>query len=70
MGSLYVTRPTLKDYVSSRGELESRAADVFGLVAKGGLKVRVGHTYRLEDAAQAHRELEGRKTMGKLLLLP
>jgi NADPH2:quinone reductase len=70
MGSLYVTRPTLKDYVATRAELESRSADIFGLVAEGGLDVRVGHTYRLEDAAQAHRELEGRHTTGKLLLLP
>jgi len=70
MGSLYVTRPTLKDYVSSRGELEERAGDILGLVAEGGLKVRVGGTYRLEDAAQAHRDLEGRKSTGKLLLLP
>lgn len=70
MGSLYVTRPTLKDYVATRADLESRAGDIFGLVAEGGLDVRVGHTYRLEDAAQAHRELEGRHTTGKLLLLP
>jgi NADPH2:quinone reductase len=70
MGSLYVTRPTLKDYISTREELEARAGEIFGLVAAGELKVRVGHTYRLEDAAQAHRELEGRKTTGKLLLLP
>jgi len=70
MGSLYVTRPTLKDYVATRRDLEERAGDIFGLVAEGGLKVRVAHTYRLEDAAEAHRDLEGRKTTGKLLLLP
>ena len=70
MGSLYVTRPTLKDYVVTREDLLARAGDVFGLVAEGKLKVRVGHTYKLEDAAQAHRDLEGRKTTGKLLLLP
>ena len=70
MGSLYVTRPTLKDYVATRADLEERASDIFGLLAEGALKVRVAHTYRLEDAAQAHRELEGRKTTGKLLLLP
>ena len=70
MGSLYVTRPTLKDYVATRADLEQRAADVFGLLAQGALKVRMAHTYRLEDAAQAHRDLEGRKTTGKLLLLP
>jgi len=67
-GSLYLTRPTLKDYVRTRGELESRVADVFGWVARGELKVRIGATYPLEDAAQAHRDLAGRKTTGKVLL--
>ncbi len=67
-GSLYLTRPTLKDYVRTRAELERRAADVFGWVARGDLHVRVGAAYRLKDAAQAHRDLEGRKTTGKVLL--
>ncbi len=67
-GSLYLTRPTLKDYVRTRSELERRSADVFGWVASGELKVRIGATYRLEDAAQAHRDLAGRKTTGKVLL--
>ncbi len=67
-GSLYLTRPTLKDYVTPRAELERRAADIFGWVASGKLKVRIGHKYKLEDAAQAHRDLEGRKTTGKVLL--
>ena len=70
MGSLYVTRPTLKDYVSTRADLELRARDVFRWVADGSLKLRVAHTYPLADAAAAHRDLEGRKTTGKLLLLP
>jgi NADPH:quinone reductase len=70
MGSLYVTRPTLKDYVSTRADLEARANDIFGWVADGSLNIRIGHSYPLADAAQAHRELEGRKTTGKLLLLP
>jgi NADPH2:quinone reductase len=67
-GSLYLTRPTLKDYIRTRSELERRAADVFGWVARGELQVRIGATYRLEDAAQAHRDLAGRKTTGKVLL--
>lgn len=67
-GSLYLTRPTLKDYVQSRAELEQRAADVFGWVASGDLKVRIGARYKLEDAAQAHIDLAGRKTTGKVLL--
>lgn len=67
-GSLYLTRPTLKDYVRRRSDLERRAADVFGSVARGELKVRIGATYHLEDAAQAHRDLAGRRTTGKVLL--
>jgi len=67
-GSLYLTRPTLKDYVRRRSDLELRATDVFGWVARGELRVRIGATYRLEDAAQAHRDLAGRRTTGKVLL--
>jgi NADPH2:quinone reductase len=67
-GSLYLTRPTLKDYVRTRTELERRAADVFGWVASGELKVRIGARYKLEDAAPAHVDLAGRKTTGKVLL--
>ena len=70
LGSLYVTRPTLRDYVSTREDLEHRARDVFRWVADGSLKLRVAHTYPLFEAAQAHRDLEGRATTGKLLLLP
>jgi NADPH:quinone reductase len=70
MGSLYVTRPTLKDYIASRPDLESRATDVFAGVANGTLKLRLEHTYPLADAAHAHRDLESRKTTGKLLLIP
>jgi NADPH2:quinone reductase len=67
-GSLYLTRPTLKDYVRTRSELERRAADVFGWVARGELQVRIGARYSLGEAAQAHRDLAGRKTTGKVLL--
>jgi NADPH2:quinone reductase len=70
MGSLYVTRPTLKDYVATRADLESRANDVFTAVANGVLKLRLEHIYPLADAAHAHRDLESRKTTGKLLLIP
>ncbi len=70
MGSLFVTRPTLKDYIATREELEWRAGDVLGWVADGSLKVRMEHAYALADAAQAHRDLEGRKTTGKVLLIP
>lgn len=69
-GSLYLTRPTLKDYVRTRAELERRAEDVFGWVADGSLKLRMEHTYPLAEAAQAQRDMEGRKTTGKVLLVP
>ena len=69
-GSLYVTRPTLKDYTATREELVQRAGDVLGWVADGSLKLRLEHSYPLADAAQAHRDLESRKTTGKLLLIP
>jgi NADPH2:quinone reductase len=70
MGSLYVTRPTLKDYVQTRAELERRAKDVFGWIAEGKLNVRIGHKYRLTEAQQAHIDLQARKTTGKVLLIP
>jgi NADPH2:quinone reductase len=69
-GSLYVTRPTLKDYVASHEELQQRASDVLAWVADGSLKLRLEHSYPLAQAAQAHRDLEGRKTTGKVLLHP
>jgi NADPH2:quinone reductase len=69
-GSLYVTRPKLNDYMATREELEKRAGDVLGWVAEGALKLRLEHMYPLAEAAQAHRDLEGRKTTGKLLLIP
>ena len=70
MGSLYITRPTLNHYILTRTELEARASAVFQSVADGSLKLRIEHTYPLAEAAQAHRDLEARKTTGKLLLLP
>jgi len=69
-GSLFLTRPTLWHYIATRAELEWRAGDVLGWVAKGELKVRAEHTYPLADAAQAQIDLEERKTTGKVLLVP
>ncbi len=69
-GSLYITRPTLGHYTTTREELERRANDVLGWIAAGELTLRIHKTYPLTDAAQAHRDLEGRKTTGKLLLVP
>lgn len=68
-GSLYVTRPTLGHYTATREELVARSGAVFGMMASGKLKLRVEHTYPLAEAQQAHRDLEGRKTTGKLLLI-
>lgn len=70
MGSLFVTRPSLKDYMATREELEQRAGEVFRAIAGGTLRLRIEHVYPLSDAARAHRDLEGRKTTGKLLLIP
>jgi NADPH2:quinone reductase len=69
-GSLYVTRPTLANYIATREELLGRSSAVFGMIAAGKLKLRIQHTYPLAQAQQAHRDLEGRKTTGKLLLIP
>jgi len=69
-GSLYVTRPTLVNYIATRGELEHRATAVLNMVATGKLKLRIEHLYPLREAQQAHRDLEARKTTGKLLLIP
>ena len=69
-GSLYVTRPALGSYIATREELMARADAVFGMIAGGKLKLRIEHTYPLSEAQRAHRDLEGRKTTGKLLLIP
>ena len=69
-GSLFTTRPTLAHYTVTREELEWRANDVLGMIAKGELNLRIHKVYPLAEAAQAHRDLEGRKTTGKLLLQP
>lgn len=69
-GSLFLTRPTLWHYISTREELEWRAGEVLKWVASGELKLRMEHVYALEDAPQAHADLESRKTTGKILLEP
>jgi NADPH2:quinone reductase len=70
LGSLFVTRPTLAHYTLTREELEQRANDVFQMIVRGELKLRIHKKYPLEDVRQAHLDLEGRKTTGKLLLIP
>jgi NADPH2:quinone reductase len=69
-GSLFLTRPSLAHYIASDDELQRRASDVLGMIAGGKLKLRIEHIYKLKEAQQAHRDLEGRKTTGKLLLIP
>lgn len=69
-GSLFITRPTLGHYIATTDELRSRASALFAMMSEGKLRLRIEHTYKLADAAQAHRDLEARKTTGKLLLLP
>lgn len=69
-GSLFLTRPSLAHYIASREELRQRASDVLNMVAAGQLNLHIGRTYPLSDAQQAHRDLEGRRTTGKLLLIP
>jgi len=69
-GSLFLTRPTLAHYVATTEELRTRAEDVFGWLAAGRLTLRVGGRYPLAEARRAHEDLEGRRTTGKLLLIP
>ena len=69
-GSLFITRPTLVHYMAAHEELQKRATDVLTMIATGKVKLRIEHIYPLREAQQAHRDLEGRKTTGKLLLIP
>ena len=69
-GGLFLTRPALAHYTATREELMWRAESLFSWIGQGNLDVRIGGTYSLADAAQAHRDLEGRKTTGKLILIP
>ena len=69
-GSLFITRPTLVNYTATREELEWRANDVLQMIVRGDLKLSIHKTSPLASAADAHRDLEGRKTTGKLLLIP
>jgi NADPH2:quinone reductase len=69
-GSLFITRPSLNHHIASREELMQRSGELFGWIRDGKVKLRVDHQFPLEQAAEAHRQLEGRKTTGKILLLP
>jgi NADPH2:quinone reductase len=69
-GSIFLTRPSLGNYIATAPELQARAGAVFGMIRDGKLKLRSEHSYPLAEAQQAHRDLEARKTTGKLLLIP
>ncbi len=69
-GSIFLTRPTMAHYMSTRDELMGRVSDLYDWIVEGSLDVRIGATYPLEQAAEAHRALEGRATTGKVLLHP
>jgi len=67
-GSLFFTRPTLNTYAAARADLSAMAKDLFGVVLSGAVKIEIKQTYPLKDAAQAHRDLESRKTVGSTVL--
>jgi NADPH2:quinone reductase len=69
-GSLYITRPTLQTYAATREQLESMAADLFGVIESGQVKIEINQRFPLADAGKAHIELEARRTTGKTILLP
>ena len=69
-GSLYVTRPFLDHFVATRQQLTNACNELFELVGNDEIKIHIGQTYSLKDAAQAHRDLEARKTRGSTILLP
>lgn len=69
-GSLFVTRPILAHYTSQRSELVALGNELFDVVVSGQVKIEVNQTYALADAAQAHRDLEARKTTGSTILVP
>lgn len=69
-GSIFLTRPTLMAYTATREELELSANALMDVIVKGAVKIRIGKTYPLQEAAQAHRDLEARKTTGSTILLP
>ena len=69
-GSLYLTRPTLFDYIATREDLDASAAALFDMLRSGQVKIDIGQTFSLADAQKAHEALEGRATVGASLLIP
>jgi NADPH2:quinone reductase len=69
-GSLFLTRPTLFHYIARRADLERAARELFAVIGRGVVRIEIGQTYALQDAAQAHRDLEARRTIGSTVLIP
>jgi len=69
-GSLFLTRPTLFHYIARRAELERGARELFDVIGRGAARIEIGQTYALQDVAQAHRDLEARRTVGSTVLIP
>ena len=69
-GSLFLTRPTLFHYIASRADLVRAARELFDVIGSGVVRIEIGQTYPLQDVAQAHRDLEGRRTVGSTVLIP
>ena len=69
-GSLFLTRPTMVHYIATREDLMARAGDVLNWIDSGKLNLRIGDRFKLSEAGDAHRALQGRKTTGKVVLLP
>ena len=70
MGSLFVTHPSLIDYTATRADLLETANDLFAMVGSGKIKIEISQSYPLREAAQAHRDVEARKTTGSVVLIP
>jgi NADPH2:quinone reductase len=69
-GSLFLTRPILFHYIARRADLDRAARELFAVIGRGAVRIEIGQTYALQDAAQAHRDLEARRTIGSTVLIP
>jgi len=69
-GSLFLTRPTLFHYIARRADLVRACRELFDVIGSGVVRIEIGQTYALQDVAQAHRDLEGRRTVGSTVLIP
>lgn len=70
LGSIYLTHPSLGDYTATRDALLTTVGDLFAVVSSGKVKIEINHSYALQDAPQAHRDMEARRTTGSVVLIP